>query len=274
MKTSVIYKVGGNDPDRFNRLQHSSHSLMQCDADYEVILVEQVMDGNKYYDSAFATRYCPIEAPGQFNVAWCGNVGARLATGDRILFMDADIIVPPGYLDELDKMDIPQFAHGSSWYTALEWGHTYEYYAHEDFEEARRCAKLYTHNQYMPTVDPYLGHGYIRVFDKAWYWDVLGGHVEDFLVWGFEDSEIILHRVHYMMGLDLEDIPALNTHCLHLYHDGPRDQGYVKNFPIFEALKSYRAIDRCELLKRLRVGDSKRMKPLLPHLEGIHVRGH
>lgn len=274
MKTSVIYKVGGDDPDRFNRLQHSSHSLMECSADYEVILVEQVMDGNKYYDHAFATRYCTVEAPGQFNVAWCGNVGARLATGDRILFMDADIIVPPGYLDELDKMEIPQFAHGASWYTALEWGHAYEYYAHSDFEEARRCAKLYTHNQYMPTVEPYLGHGYIRVFNREWYWDVLGGHVEDFLVWGFEDSEIILHRVHYMMGLDLEDIPALNTHCLHLYHDAPRDQGYVANFPIFEALKSYRAVDRCEVLKRLKVGDPKRMKPLLPHLEGMNVRGY
>lgn len=272
MRTSVIYKVGGKDDGRFNRLQCSLHSLMECDADYETIIIEQVMDGKEHYCNAAAARHFAIEAPGEFNVAWCGNIGARLATGNRLLFMDADIIVPPGYLDELDKMDIPQFAHGSSWYTALAWGHTYEYYARGDFEEARRYAKLCTDNQYMPTVEPYLGHGYIRVFDKEWYWDVLGGHVEDFLVWGFEDSEIILHRVHYMMGVDLEDIPALNTHCLHLYHEGPRDQGYVKNWPIFDKLKSYRAVDRCNVLKSLKVGDSTHMKPLLPHLEGKYPR--
>lgn len=261
MTISVIYKVGGDDLARYKRVQESIRRIrMTHDLEYEIILVEQSMDGNHYYEGLDVDIYKAIYGTEGFCVAWCANVGARLASGDTLVFMDADIIVPAYYLNYIEEFGVPTAAYGAKCYVSATKEQTNEYWKISKIENIVDNAQTV----YCPNVYPYSGHGYIRIFDAIYYWDVLGGHVEDFIGWGFEDTELMLHRVHYMLGIKEPDILHISEVTpVHLYHDAPREQHYNMNWNLFQRLIGIPAEDRCYILKRKEVGDPKRRKPII-----------
>ena len=101
MKYSIIVPVY-NRPDEVDELLDSL--TRQRFKDFEVIIVE---DGSAVpckevcdkYDGRLAIRYFmkPNSGPGQSR-----NYGVERATGDYVLILDSDVVVPEGYLQAVD----------------------------------------------------------------------------------------------------------------------------------------------------------------------------
>ena len=101
MKYSIIVPVF-NRPDEVDELLDSL--TRQSFKDFEVIIVE---DGSAVpckevcdkYDGRLAIRYFmkPNSGPGQSR-----NYGVERATGDYVLILDSDVVVPEGYLQAVD----------------------------------------------------------------------------------------------------------------------------------------------------------------------------
>lgn len=112
MKYSFIIPVY-NRPDELQELLESL--TRQTVHDFEVIVVE---DGSQVPSADVVARYAstlpvhyyakPNEGPGQTR-----NYGARRATGDFLIVLDSDCVLPPGYLqavdDELRRKDCDAF---------------------------------------------------------------------------------------------------------------------------------------------------------------------
>lgn len=101
MKYSLIIPVY-NRPDELEELLESL--TRQTVADFEVIVVE---DGSQVASADVVAHYAstlPVhyyakenEGPGQTR-----NYGARRATGDYLIVLDSDCVLPPGYLQAVD----------------------------------------------------------------------------------------------------------------------------------------------------------------------------
>ena len=101
MKYSFIIPVY-NRPDEVDELLDSL--TRQAYADFEVIIVEDGSDVRcdevcmKYRDLLNLKYYCkPNSGPGQSR-----NYGVERATGDYVIILDSDVVVPPGYLKAVD----------------------------------------------------------------------------------------------------------------------------------------------------------------------------
>ena len=101
MRYSIIVPVY-NRPDEVDELLDSL--TRQTFTDFEVIIVE---DGSAVpcktvcdkYKGRLAIRYFmkPNSGPGQSR-----NYGVERATGDYVLILDSDVVVPAGYLQAVD----------------------------------------------------------------------------------------------------------------------------------------------------------------------------
>lgn len=102
MKYSIIVPVY-NRPDEVNELLESL--TCQKEKDFEVIIVE---DGSKIPCREVCDRYAgqldlhyfmkPNSGPGQSR-----NYGAERATGDYLLILDSDVVLPEGYLEAVSR---------------------------------------------------------------------------------------------------------------------------------------------------------------------------
>jgi glycosyltransferase involved in cell wall biosynthesis len=102
MKYSIIIPVY-NRPEEVEELLESLKD--QHHHDFEVLIVE---DGSQVpckevverYEEIFTVRYFQKhnEGPGPTR-----NYGAERAEGDYLLFFDSDCLIPPGYLQEIDR---------------------------------------------------------------------------------------------------------------------------------------------------------------------------
>jgi len=106
---SVILHIGGNLPQRKVNIMECFRSLnMQDYRDYELVVVEQSLDGKRYWkgitDFLFPGRRYIVIYGEEYCGSWARNVGARTAAGDILLFLDADTLFKYNYLSTVMRL--------------------------------------------------------------------------------------------------------------------------------------------------------------------------
>lgn len=99
MKVSIILHVSGNLPERSINIRNAFSLLeRQTYQDYEFVIVEQSTDGQTYWNNGGIYQSIYNE---EWSGAWCRNVGAEIATGDILFFVDADAIYGDDYIERV-----------------------------------------------------------------------------------------------------------------------------------------------------------------------------
>ena len=116
MRLSIILPTGGNDHLRNRNFNECLSAIKnQTFTDYEVIVVEQALDGNFYKRSnpIIPYKHIAIKDPQNrgFNLSWCRNVGAREANGELIVLMDSDFVFENNYFTVISQF-AGEFAAG------------------------------------------------------------------------------------------------------------------------------------------------------------------
>ena len=226
---SVIIPAGGEDPDggrRRNLLELLGCIGRQAYRDYEVVLVEEFLDGRVYGDLE-VDKYVPIKAPGRgFNLAWARNVGARSAAGDKHLQLDADIIFGPDYLGRVAECDREAFHAWDKLYRLTEdgaraWLRSRSFdglLKDASFVDAREGWKGLEH-RFKP-LRPNVWHtaGVAYCFDRDFFFNRFGGFNENFFGWGGMDNDAAL-RFTQLVG---EHYKLPDCTAFHLPHEGRR----------------------------------------------------
>lgn len=191
MMLSVIVPICGRNREeqvktflRFLRKQTAT--------DYEVILIEQVNAnlggvnlGGPFYDRAKVDRYLAIEASGKnyFNQPWMANVGAKLASGDRFLFLDIDIIFDENYLSRVKSYRKPFFF-------GYEKVHLLSKKISEFIRKEGYIPENFKDGCTTGTSGSLRYAGFSVAADKNYFFDALGGYNENYPGWGGNDNDI------------------------------------------------------------------------------------
>ena len=244
-KISVIIPYGGNDSLRDRNLRHCLNSIaLQTYPDYEVIIVEQSIDGNFYkkWLTEQGVRWIGINDPLNrgFNLSWCRNVGAKQARGERIVLMDSDMCFESEYLDRVAKS--PEFFCGGA--------KLYHWVRDERvtriFESGRNFNGVYSYGQgnhrdpvfrFKPFVSGN-GFGAVLVFDKNWFINVFKGYPENFFQYGWEDKagvEIIKKLLDINNN---EDLPVIDYEIIHLSHGNKNFSNMRTNEDLYDRIKN------------------------------------
>ena len=215
-KLSVVLPTGGNNPERIRNLEENLKCLRnQTYKNWELIIVEQSMDGKFYHQNRNYDQYKGItdEQFRGFNLSWCRNVGAKMATGDIIVLMDADYVFRPDYLEKLAGFN-GKFSSSASHVCWTSRPEMLNYYRTLNPETA-----LASPHRFIPFID---GKGYacIIMFDREWYHSTFVGYVENFFRYGCEDVEAV-YRIMKLLKVDLHGLERpKNAPIAHLFHGG------------------------------------------------------
>lgn len=192
-----------------NTLEALNHQVGYNRNDYEVVLVDDgSTDGTMEYidgiNKSYEIKYLYIERTQKSSRARARNHGWRAASGEIIVFIDADIIVKDDYLKELDRcfsLDKDILIIGNR--VMLSEDIPYEAVCDMDYLRTRYLviktrfqleARHYNYYRYSYNVN-YQNYPWIHVFScnmvvqKKWL-DAVGGFDENFRGWGLEDIEI------------------------------------------------------------------------------------
>lgn len=254
---SVIIRTGGRDPERALNLRETLKCLYrQSYTNREIIIVEQSLDGNFYNDHHDCDRYIPIKDPqGRgFNVGWVNNVGARIARGNLLLFLDADSVFAEDFLQKIvNHKGGPFFAAAS--YTILSSKAQKDSYIQSndlatllEFPEDPKSLALVEHATNLAIV-----------FERQWYLNTFGGYLENFFRWGWEDTEAF-NRISNILGIRFLEIDQLpDVGMAHLYHENRNRTAEFTNYRMFAR---YRYIDPSNILAaQLAAGIGNQDKP-------------
>jgi len=269
-KISVIIPVAGNDSLRQRNFIHCIKSIEnQNYKDYEVIIVEQSLDGSFYKESIKSEGYqwIGIKDPYNrgFNLSWCRNVGAKIASGEKIVLMDADMVFQENYFTEISNTNF-LFAGGANLYHWI-----YQEPITQIFLAGRNFPAIYNYGNGGPK-DPVFrfetftrgcGYGAVLVFERKWYWEEFGGYPEDFFRYGWEDKAAV-EIIKSILGIDKDtDLPKINYPIIHLSHFNKDGINMGVNERLFERARN---TDKKELVKRslsLGLGDPNRPQNVL-----------
>lgn len=223
---TVILTIYGSNSDRVGYLVGLLRRL-QLHKGIEVILVEQYEDIQlwDWVTSICPLIYVPIKGD-LFNLSWCRNVGARTASGDILVMMDADMFFGVDYFEYIKQVTTYSIGWDRLFY--LTWlgsqsllaGVTKEGLIEEQLRELvtrfRRSSCEENGGDCWADFQASretVAQGGINVFNREWYFEVLGGYCEDFQGWGGEDTEI-MNRATALTG-EYYKIPCT---VLHLHH--------------------------------------------------------
>lgn len=244
-KISVIIPYAGNDSLRDRNLRHCLNSIAaQTYLDYEVILVEQNIDGNFYkkWIEEQGIKWIGIKDPMNrgFNLSWCRNVGAKHSRGEKIVLMDSDMCFESEYLDQVAKT--PQFFCGGA--------KLYHWIREEKvtriFENGRDFQGVYSYGNGNHR-DPVFrfrtfvsgnGFGAVLVFDRNWFINVFRGYPEEFFQYGWEDKagvEIIKKLLEIENN---ENIPTIDYEIVHLSHGNKNFSNMKTNEDLYDRIKN------------------------------------
>lgn len=110
IKLSIIIPYTGHDPLREQALENLMHVLMNQDLIeveasgekaiiHEVIFVEQKTSvGYKGHSFGPLVNHIYVQGLFDFNKSWCMNIASKQAQGKWLLFIDADMLMPPNFL--------------------------------------------------------------------------------------------------------------------------------------------------------------------------------
>lgn len=210
---SVILAIGGS-PERYANFCHVFRALReQTLTDYEIVVVENDKDQRLRDLRCSNVQYIHVDDE-PFSKAWLCNVGARVATGEILLFIDGDALIGRNYLATvLDRFNTNEkwaFAHETAIYLS-ETG-TYIMLCSQ---QAVQTVPLAANIEKLRHPKPEGSAGLAIVFEKNFYWDEVGGYNEYFHSWGGEDN--CLARRAEMKHPRGPDIPYT---VYHLHHEG------------------------------------------------------
>jgi hypothetical protein len=99
--TSYVIVHGGTEPARTRNLEFLLRHLAATAL--EIVVVEQ--DTTPRLSLGARVRHVFCHNPGRFNRAWGFNVGAKAATGERLICGDNDVVIPATTLRTLPRSD-------------------------------------------------------------------------------------------------------------------------------------------------------------------------
>jgi len=266
MKLSIILPTGGNDLQRNRNFNECLQCIKNQDfKDYEVIVVEQALDGNFYKASnpIIPYKHIGIRDPQNrgFNLSWCRNVGAREAQGEIIVLMDSDFVFENNYFSIISEFN-GEFAAGAETYywcnteePTLEWMRT------KDFNVFRKRGGEPRDPVFkFRSMSRGCGYGAILVYNKEWFWNSMGGYNENFFRYGWEDKATT-EMIKSLLGRDDESMLRIPSEAAHLNHRA-KD---VRNLNINEGLfNRFTNMDQREVSDRIKnAGVGKKSAPTL-----------
>ncbi|KKN19672.1 hypothetical protein LCGC14_0943400 [marine sediment metagenome] len=197
----IIAYSYSEDKNRQKALELLIHNInKQKFTNFEVIAIEQAVlnldNKNSFPYKHLVDKYILLKDPKQrpFNKSWVMNVGARYASTDNLLFIDADILFESDFLQKINN-NIPYFKLFKCW-------SQYECMSGRD--------NPYTRIHTQDTISCLIGVWYC---EKKYYFNVLGGYNENYFGYGREDNDI-WQRARYL----LNQIPCINYSLSHYYH--------------------------------------------------------
>ncbi len=221
--------------------------------DVEIIVVEQINCtlGNMHIAGPYVTKdsritkYQVIESKNHpvFNQPWMSNVGAKLSIGSKLLFMDSDIIIPPGYLQRISTT-LFSFAFG--------------------FENikfiSRKDSKKILHGDQIELTYANLDHiyssgivvgqhpGHLVCVDRNFFINTVGYYSENYFGWGGNDNDLARRALHILNNPKYaRHTTRIPSDVFHLWHE----RGYAKSSPEVKALYYKTHYNPAEVTKRL-----------------------
>jgi len=140
---------------------------------------------------------------------WAMNVGVReLSTGSKLILMDADVIVSPDWIKEIQECDYPAVAWGSMYYLTEE---STQRFLNNDFLEPQFDSQVVFEKIKTPAL---LGPaGGITIIDRKLFYEVKGVPENFEGTWGGEDN--VLFSKLILFGYPFKH---LKSRVSHLYH--------------------------------------------------------
>jgi glycosyltransferase involved in cell wall biosynthesis len=259
MKLSIILPTGGNDHLRNRNFNECLSAIKsQRFTDYEVIVVEQSLDGNFYKSSNPILNYkhVGIKDPQNrgFNLSWCRNVGAREAQGEIIVLMDSDFVFDDGYFSVISEFK-GEFAAGAETYywcnteeATIDWIRT------KDFNVFRRRGAGPRDPVFQfRSMSRGCGYGAILVYNKEWFWDTMGGYNENFFRYGWEDKATT-EMIKSLLGRDDESMLRIPYEAAHLNHRAKDVRNLNTNESLFVRFTGMNQSELSRIIKEARVG--------------------
>ena len=232
-KFSVIlsYKHGGEL--RENALKnfmkcYDNQTNLKC----ELIVTEYVQGSDEpkfpFTNYCCAGQYTVLRNDKPFNKSWCMNIGARKATTNSLLFLDADILFGKDFFQRVIEFQANMgcYKQGRPFFNAYSW---------------ITClpGKDNPVNRTMKYTK--------QAMDLAWFtkrdflFDVLGGLNENYFGYGGEDNDIFIRATHI-----LKKISVMDYAITHQYHDWAEPATSRIN------LIEYTTIDPTEVIEKLK----------------------
>ncbi|MBD3808359.1 MAG: glycosyltransferase, partial [Epsilonproteobacteria bacterium] len=198
-KISVIIsiRIVSSRRDLFHRLEFCFRKEAQ---DVEYIIVD---DGSLQEDAErlkkrsdelgykYISTDVSIDSP--FNLARARNLGARAATGKYVLFLDVDLLVYPGFYDDLQtEIELFDMAHNSDIFLMLpvvyfnEKG--LEQYNHTNDRLKKHFASQILLGGKFDLIEKYSYGTSCILVDRLYYLSI-GGQDERYEGWGYEDYD-------------------------------------------------------------------------------------
>lgn len=243
-KISIIIPFGGNDSLRNRNFNHCIDSIdSQKFKNFEVIIVEQSLDGNLYKDWVKKRGYNwigindPLDRG--FNLSWCRNVGAKKAKGEKIILLDSDICFEPEYLENVAKSDYLFCGGSNNYHWIRDESITRRFEKNRDFNFVYTC-KGDKKNSIIrfSSFSGDNGFGAVLIFNRKWFLSVFKGYVEDFFLYGWEDKAAV-EIIKKLLDLsDNKDLPFINYDLVHLSHGNKNFVNLGKNEDLYDKIKN------------------------------------
>jgi len=197
--TLIIAYTYNNDENRFIALTQLMKDIQnQTYRNFEIIVVEDTQGKESvfpYKDKVDKIISITDPQNRKFNKSWVMNVGARDATTEHLLFIDAEMSFGTDYLQKIVDF-IPDKVFFNGWV---------RYWCEVGRDNPRRRIHYFD-----DTLHAMVGCFYST---KDFFFNKLGGYCEDFFGYGGEDNEIYI-RAKFI----LNKIPALQYTIIHQYH--------------------------------------------------------
>jgi glycosyltransferase involved in cell wall biosynthesis len=259
MKLSIVIPTGGNDPQRNRNFNECLSCIRnQTFTDYEVIVVEQTLDGNFYKSKSSIIEYkhIGINDPQNrgFNLSWCRNVGAREAKGDILILMDSDFVFERNYFSIISEFN-GEFAAGAETYywcnmeePTIEWIRT------KNFDSFRKKGGESRDPVFkFRSMTRGCGFGAILVYNKDWFWNTFGGYNENFFRYGWEDKAAT-ETIKVLLGRNDETMDRIPAEAAHLSHRAKDVRNMNINERLFNTYSNMNQHVLVKLIKNVHVG--------------------